>query len=243
MIVKHMLDVCFWEELCSFAISQKEYIEAMWWAAIRKYPCFRHGSTIAPADQAFRCSPTAAVTILLTNNSWVQVLTIALGALAGWKLIRTNAPPEKLESFTRLPNRVQSVTSLAIFGFCLLVLPILAAGKRYGWLPLFDSFYRTGSLVFGGGHVVLPLLQPEVVPKGWEDNNKFLAGYGIAQALPGPIFSFAAYLGAAKSGYPTGEKIGIIFPSVSAPFVGVVETVGGLLLIIASSRGRPPSSF
>jgi chromate transporter len=77
------------------------------------------------------------------------------------------------------------------------------------WLPPFDSFYRTGSLVFGGGHVVLPLLQAEVVPKGWDDNSTFLAGYGIAQALPGPLFSFAAYLEAAKSGSPSGWLAGL----------------------------------
>jgi chromate transporter len=69
--------------------------------------------------------------------------------------------------------------------------------------------FATGSLVFWGGHVVLPLLQAEVVPKGWADNNTFLAGYGIAQALPGPLFSFAAYLGAAKSGSPTGWLAGL----------------------------------
>jgi chromate transporter len=91
----------------------------------------------------------------------------------------------------------------------LTIIPLLAAGKRDGWLALFDSFYRTGSLVFGGGHVVLPLLQAQVVPKGWEDNNTFLAGYGIAQALPGPVFSFAAYLGAAKSGSPSGWPAGL----------------------------------
>ena len=151
----------------------------------------------------------AAVVVILTNNSWVQVLTIAAGALAGWKLIRTDAPPEKPEVFSRLPNRVQSITALAIFAGCLLLVPLLAAGKRDGWLALFDSFYRTGSLVFGGGHVVLPLLQSEVVPRGWEDNNTFLAGYGIAQALPGPVFSFAAYLGAAKTGSPTGWPAGL----------------------------------
>ena len=88
-------------------------------------------------------------------------------------------------------------------------MPVLAFGKRDGWLALFDSFYRTGSLVFGGGHVVLPLLQAEVVPRGWVENNTFLAGYGLAQALPGPLFSFAAYLGAVKSGSPTGWLAGL----------------------------------
>ena len=151
----------------------------------------------------------ATVIILLTNNSWVQVLTIAAGALAGWKLVRTDATTEKAEGFTQLPNRIQSITALTIFAFCLFLVPLLAAGRHDGWLALFDSFYRTGSLVFGGGHVVLPLLQAEVVPRGWEDNNTFLAGYGIAQALPGPLFSFAAYLGAAKTGSPTGWLAGL----------------------------------
>ena len=169
----------------------------------------------------------AAVIILLTNSSWVQVSTIALGAMAGWKLIRAEMLTEKSETFTRLPNRVQSITSLAIFAFCLLVVPVLAAGKRDGWLPLFDSFYRTGSLVFGGGHVVLPLLQAEVVPRGWLDNNTFLAGYGVAQALPGPLFSFAAYLGAVKSGSPTGWLAGLW--SVFAILLPPMLLVTGLL--------------
>lgn len=151
----------------------------------------------------------AAVVVLLSNNSWIQVLTIAVGALAGWKLVRAEAPLQKSQQFARLPNRIQSIGALAIFAFCLLILPLLAAGKRDGWLALFDSFYRTGSMIFGGGHVVLPLLQAEVVPKGWVDNNTFLAGYGIAQALPGPLFSFAAYLGAAKNGSPTGWLAGL----------------------------------
>jgi chromate transporter len=168
-----------------------------------------------------------AVIILLTNNSWIQVLTIAVGALVGWKLIRANAPPEKTEVFTRLPNRTESVAALVIFAFGLLIVPVLAAGRRDGWLALFDSFYRTGSLVFGGGHVVLPLLQAEVVPKGWVDNNTFLAGYGIAQALPGPLFSFAAYLGAVKSGSPSGWLAGLW--SVFAILLPPMLLVTGLL--------------
>src|ERR1700740_519907 len=169
----------------------------------------------------------AAIVVLLANNSWVQVLTIAAGALAGWKLIRTEALAEKPEVFTRLPKRVQSITALAIFAFCLLLVPLLAAGQRDGWLALFDSFYRTGSLVFGGGHVVLPLLQSEVVPRGWVDNNTFLAGYGMAQALPGPIFSFAAYLGAAKTGSPTGWLAGLwcVFAILLTPMLFVTGLI------------------
>ncbi|HEX3446049.1 MAG TPA: chromate efflux transporter [Chthoniobacterales bacterium] len=179
----------------------------------------------------------AAVIILLTDNAWMQVLTIALGALAGWKLIQPGSANGTGESFPRLPSRFQSVISLTLFAFCLLLLPFLAAGHRDGWLPLFDSFYRSGSLVFGGGHVVLPLLQAEVVPKGWEDNNTFLAGYGIAQALPGPLFSFAAYLGAAKSGYPSGWPAGLwcLFAILLPPIL----LVTGLLPVWNRLRASP----
>jgi chromate transporter len=150
----------------------------------------------------------AAVVILLSANSWTQVLAIGFGALAGWKLIKAEGSTGAGDSFAFLPSWPVSALSLGLFGICLVLLPSLALGKHDGWLALFDSFYRAGSWVFGGGHVVLPLLQAEVVPKGWVDNGIFLAGYGMAQALPGPLFSFAAYLGASKTGYPTGWLAG-----------------------------------
>jgi chromate transporter len=177
----------------------------------------------------------AAVAILLTNIAWVQILAIGLGALAGWKLIRTEPSAEAAPSLTILPGRWVSIASIALFVFCFLFVPAIAAGKRDGWLPLFDSFYRAGSLVFGGGHVVLPLLQAEVVPRGWATNNTFLAGYGIAQALPGPLFSFAAYLGAAKSGTPTGWLAGVwcLFAILLPPML----LVNGLLPLWSRLRG------
>ena len=94
-------------------------------------------------------------------------------------------------------------------------LPILASATGDRDVRLFDTFYRVGSLVFGGGHVVLPLLQAEVVPSGWVDNDSFLAGYGAAQAVPGPLFTFAAYLGAVIGGWKTALLclIAIFLPS------------------------------
>jgi len=165
--------------------------------------------TLCPDRLRISFALIAAVAILATNSAWVQILAIGLGALAGWKLIRMEPKTEPAQSLPLLPGRWVSVFSLTLFLFCLLFVPVIAAGRRDGWLPLFDSFYRAGSLVFGGGHVVLPLLQAEVVPRGWVSDNAFLAGYGIAQALPGPLFSFAAYLGAAKSGSPTGWLAGV----------------------------------
>jgi chromate transporter len=180
---------------------------------------------------------TATVLVLFVNNSWIQVVAILLGSLAGWVWIRAQGNPEAAESSGFLPSRQLSIFSLALFAFCLLLIPVLAAGKSDGWLPLFDSFYRSGSLVFGGGHVVLPLLQAEVVPKGWEDNNTFLAGYGLAQALPGPLFSFAAYLGAAKTGYPTGWPAGLwaLFAILLPPML----LVNGLLPLWNRLRSSP----
>lgn len=92
-------------------------------------------------------------------------------------------------------NRKIAIASLALFFLLLFGLPILAKVFPSQTIALVDSFYRAGSLVFGGGHVVLPLLQSEVVPQGWVSNDAFLAGYGATQAVPGPLFTFAAYLG------------------------------------------------
>ncbi len=94
--------------------------------------------------------------------------------------------------------------ALAAFFSLLIALPVIRHLAPSHPLAVFDSFYRAGSLVFGGGHVVLPLLQAEVVPPGWVSNEQFLAGYGAAQAVPGPLFTFAAYLGAVMREPPNG---------------------------------------
>jgi chromate transporter len=101
-------------------------------------------------------------------------------------------------------TRPQAIVALFIFFALLIGLPLLAAGTGNHAVRLFDAFYRAGSLVFGGGHVVLPLLQAAVVPPGWVDNDTFLAGYGAAQAVPGPLFTFAAYLGVVMHPAPNG---------------------------------------
>jgi chromate transporter len=112
-------------------------------------------------------------------------------------------------------SRASGILALAIFAALLVGLPILASATGNRDVRLFDTFYRVGSLVFGGGHVVLPLLQAEVVPSGWVDNDSFLAGYGAAQAVPGPLFTFAAYLGAVIGGWKTALLclVAIFLPS------------------------------
>jgi chromate transporter len=124
---------------------------------------------------------------------------------------------------------------VVLFGL-LIALPLLRPVGRSDALALFESFYRAGSLVFGGGHVVLPLLQAEVVPPGWVTNEQFLAGYGAAQAVPGPLFTFSAYLGAASRVPPNGW-IGAAIALV-AIFLPAFLIVVGSLPYCERLRGR-----
>ncbi len=145
---------------------------------------------------------TAACAMLVTPTVWLQPALIALAAMTGWLLLdRSDGDIEH----SQLPVQLSLTTGkrlLVIFVILLLLLPVLAALVPSATLSLFDMFYRIGSLVFGGGHVVLPLLQAETVPTGLISNDLFLAGYGAAQAVPGPLFTFAAYLGTAMNTLP-----------------------------------------
>ncbi|WP_321368468.1 chromate efflux transporter [uncultured Desulfuromusa sp.] len=137
-----------------------------------------------------------------------QLLAMVVGALFGRYYLHdkeTVSPTTQLS----IPNRKVAIFSLGLFLTLFLTLPLLSQqGSQV--LALFDSFYRSGALVFGGGHVVLPLLQAEVVTPGWISKDLFLAGYGAAQAVPGPLFTFAAYLGAALQAPPNGWSGGLI---------------------------------
>jgi chromate transporter len=141
-----------------------------------------------------------------------QIGAIILGALAG--LFLSPQPPAgdatDHVSLGVSPHRGIAVCAIVVFFVILLLLPTLATMLNSQSLRLFGAFYRAGSLVFGGGHVVLPLLQAAVVPGGWVSNDTFLAGYGAAQAVPGPLFTFAAYLGAVMTPPPNGVAGGLI---------------------------------
>ena len=145
----------------------------------------------------------AATAALLWPTGLGQIIIIAGAALLGWRLF-----PGALAvtgARARVPvDRRMGAFMLALFLALLVALPVARELTGSPSLALFDSFYRAGSLVFGGGHVVLPLLQSEVVPPGWVTNEEFVAGYGAAQAVPGPLFTFAAYLGAVRGPHPHG---------------------------------------
>ena len=210
--------------------------------------------SLAPDRERATLAVVAAVIALVVPSAWGQVGAIILGGIVGLIFLRNAAPAD----FVSLPHPVKRVVgalALTVFFGLLIGLPLLLAVMPNHSLSLFEAFYRAGSLVFGGGHVVLPLLQASVVPSGWVTNDAFLAGYGAAQAVPGPLFTFAAYLGAVMGPEPNGLLgatlclIAVFLPSyllviVALPFwddfrrrrgaqaalAGINATVVGLLL-------------
>jgi chromate transporter len=145
----------------------------------------------------------AAAIVLAFPTAWGQVAAILLGGIAGYALLPMAAPTDHV-ALPRVVSRSAAIVAIVLFFAILLGLPLLVAAYPSQSLKLFEAFYRAGSLVFGGGHVVLPLLQASVVPPGWVSNDAFLAGYGAAQAVPGPLFTFSAYLGAVMDPPPNG---------------------------------------
>jgi len=147
--------------------------------------------------RATLCLAAAAV-LLLISGPWIQVLVIASGAILGWLIYRRDVTTIQIDEPPAPAHaRHVAIASLVLFFAILLFSPLLVRLMPARPVLLFDSFFRSGALVFGGGHVVLPLLQAETVQRGWLSNDAFLAGYGAVQAVPGPLFTFAAYLGTA----------------------------------------------
>jgi chromate transporter len=145
----------------------------------------------------------AIAMVVFFPGSFGQIAAIALGACAGLWLCREEIAP--VSGHLNFPvTRWGGAVALVLFAVLLLIPPVVATATNSQGLVLFDAFYRSGALVFGGGHVVLPLLQAQVVTPGWVTNEAFLAGYGLAQAVPGPLFTFAAYLGAVMGPAPNG---------------------------------------
>jgi len=159
--------------------------------------------SLAPDRARASLAILAAMIVLTSRTALTQVLVIAGAAIAG-RLLLPPAPVAETPRGRVAVGRAVAVGALALFASLLVALPLARGLTPSHALAVFDSFYRAGSLVFGGGHVVLPLLQAEVVPPGWVTNEAFIAGYGAAQAVPGPLFTFAAYLGAVMREPPTG---------------------------------------
>ncbi|WNQ11206.1 chromate efflux transporter [Paenibacillus aurantius] len=190
------------------------------------------GRKLAPDKTRAGVVVASAGLTLLLPGTFVQVGVLLAAGLLGLKLYRSRA--EKAAPAPRVPvSRRAGAAFLGLFLALLVLLPIARASFSQPSLAAADSFYRAGSLVFGGGHVVLPLLEREVVPPGWVSREDFMAGYGAAQAVPGPLFTFAAYLGARMSGIP-GAAL-----ATAAIFLPAFLLIAGALPFWDTLRKRP----
>ncbi|MFT4415838.1 chromate transporter [Fredinandcohnia humi] len=183
-------------------------------AAIVAHAILGMAQKLTPDKERKTIALLAIVGTLLWQTAITQVIIILIAGLIGYLLYKGTSTTE--ESNFHFPvSRRFGMICLTIFFVLLLVLPIASEVTSHKWIAMFDSFYRSGSLVFGGGHVVLPLLEREFVPTGWLSEEAFLAGYGAAQAVPGPLFTFAAYLGAIMQGWQGGilATVAIFLPA------------------------------
>lgn len=146
----------------------------------------------------------AMAVVLLWQSPLSQVMVIALAGISGLWLFKRHVNEEMASGIMIPIGRATGLVCLSLFVVLLVGLPLLRAMTDNGWVEIVDSFYRAGSLVFGGGHVVLPLLESETLLNGWMSKEDFLTGYGATQAVPGPLFTFAAYLGVLIQGIPGG---------------------------------------
>jgi chromate transporter len=185
---------------------------------------------LAPDRARTTIALLTAIASLLANSAVSQVIFIAIGAFLGLLLYRNAAEEKQGEDLVVPVSPKLAIAALILFFVLLAGLPLLRLAYPEGWIAMFDSFYRAGALVFGGGHVVLPLLEKEVVPAGWMTEEQFLAGYGAAQAVPGPLFTFAAYLGMVMKGW-----LGAVVATL-AIFLPAFLLVAGVLPFWASLR-------
>jgi chromate transporter len=189
---------------------------------------FGMARTLTPDRARAAIAVGSMILAMLLPSAIGQVLVITAGAVAGFLWLRPDVPSEAERGSTGVPiGRRQGGRYLACFALLLVILPIAAAVSRSPIVDMIDSFYRTGSLVFGGGHVVLPLLQAEVVETGHIGKEAFLAGYGAAQAIPGPLFSFASYAGAVYEAPPL-SLIGAIVALLSIFLPSALLIMGAL---------------
>jgi chromate transporter len=182
--------------------------------------------SLCPDRERASIATASAVIILFSSASIAQIAAVVMGGIIGLWLCReevtSNSGPIRI-----VVSRAVGILSLTLFFSLLIGLPILQSATGSSGTALFDAFYRSGALVFGGGHVVLPLLREAFVVPGWLSDDAFLAGYGAAQAVPGPLFTFAAYLGTVVNSQPnglTGAALGIV--GVFLP--GVLILLGAL---------------
>jgi chromate transporter len=197
------------------------------------------GRALCPDKTRASIAVVSTALVVTLGATYGQIVAILLAGLSGAVLLKisTDVP----DAPVGMPGtRAEASVCIVAFLTLLFGLPVLSALFPGYALELFSGFFRVGSLVFGGGHVVLPLLQAVVVPRGWVSTNEFLAGYGAAQAIPGPLFTFAAFLGAVGKGTPSGPAgaalatVAIFLPSFL--LVGAALPLWGKLRAFTSMR-------
>ncbi|MFD1029878.1 chromate efflux transporter [Metaplanococcus flavidus] len=189
------------------------------------------GKSLAPDRQRIAIAVLSAAAILLVPTAWAQIGVIVVAALIGYFIYRNEKAPEAVKLALTF-GRKTGIAAWTIFAGLLIGLPLLRPLIESGYYAIFDIFYRVGSIVFGGGHVVLPMLEREVVP-GFMDADTFIAGYGAAQAVPGPLFTLSAYLGQLM-----GSGWGVII-AVFAMFLPSFLLVIGTLPFWSVIRTKP----
>lgn len=195
------------------------------------------GKNLCPDRPRVTICLVSAGAVLVFPDAFCQVVVIAMGTALGWLLYRHEVQiPDPAKGTIGVRSHLAAALALALFWGLLALTPVLAAATDWKLLSVFDSFYRAGSLVFGGGHVVLPLLRAEVVPHGWVNDDQFLAGYGAAQAVPGPLFTFSGYLGAIMHAGPYAWASGLW--CLFAIFLPAWLLIGGALPFWQSLRAK-----
>ncbi|TDQ41041.1 chromate efflux transporter [Aureibacillus halotolerans] len=173
-------------------------------AAIVAHAILGMAKTLAPDRSRQLLLLVALGVVLLWQTIWTQLIVIVLAALFGLLFLKTDQTQQAQKPFGAGVSKKMGAALLTLFFLLLFLLPLASQATDWKWLAMVDSFYRSGALVFGGGHVVLPLLEEAFVPTNWVSEDAFLAGYGAAQAVPGPLFTFASYLGTVMGGWTWG---------------------------------------
>lgn len=202
--------------LTTFDISEAGWIHGLKIVAVVvvAHAIMGMAKNLAPDIQRKTIALLALVGTLLWQSSFTQVGVILIAALIGFLIYKDHAEDDGRTTKFPIAKRFSAIC-LMLFVVLLFALPVLRELTGSYWVAVVDSFYRAGSLVFGGGHVVLPLLEQELVPSGWITEEAFLAGYGATQAVPGPLFTFAAYLGTVMNGWIGGlvATVAIFLPA------------------------------
>lgn len=187
------------------------------------------GKKLAPDKPRATIAIIATIITLMWPSAIGQIMIIFAAGILGVFMFKQSSTPEVKDMDVTISKTV-GIMAWILFFSLLITLPVIRTIFPGGWVAIVDTYYRVGSLVFGGGHVVLPLLEREVVPVGWLTADQFLAGYGAAQAVPGPLFTFASYLGAVSHGVSGAilATLAIFLPSFlliigSLPFLNEVR--------------------